>query len=283
MNRQLTTFALALPALVLPTVALAVFQGANVAHPDESPVLAQIALFGQAFLPALAALIATRRIDWGFRRVPLRMMATAWVIPVLCVGAGYGVAWVTGLAGFVPGSPLDVLIGLVPGAVPFMVLALGEQIGWSSLLTVRLAESRGPDATALIVGPAWGAFHYPLMFFVPGAVEPEVPVLFAVAVFTVETVALAFPLVWLRLRTRSIWPVLLFHATLNASLYFVAQPLTAPGTGSAWLLGEGGLLTSGATVLVVIATMPLWRVKGEVGGDLRRSAAGQGGSGGLAQ
>ncbi|WP_327583918.1 CPBP family intramembrane metalloprotease [Nonomuraea sp. NBC_00507] len=268
MNRQLTTFAVALPALVLPTVALAVAQGANVAHVDQAPVLAQIALFGQAFLPALAALIATRRLDWGFRRVPLRLLALAWLLPMLCVGAGYGVAWVTGLAAFVPGSPLDVLIGLVPGVVPFLVLALGEQLGWSSLLTVRLAETRGPDATALIVGLAWAAFHYPLMLFVPGAVEPGVPAAYAMAIFTVEAVALAFPLVWLRLRTGSIWPVLLFHATLNASIYFVAQPMTGPGTASAWLLGEGGLLTSAATVLVVLATARLWRVK-----DFRTPAA----------
>lgn len=260
-NRHLLTYAVALPALVLPTVALAVAQGADVAHLDDSPIYAQMALYGQAFLPALAALIATRRIDWGFRRVPLRIMAMAWLIPVLCAGAGYGAAWVTGLAGFVPAAPLDVLIGLVPGVVPFVVLALGEQIGWSSLLTVRLAESRGADATALIVGLAWGLFHYPLMIFVPGAVDPGVPIPYAVAVFTVETVALAFPLVWLRLRTRSIWPVLLFHATLNAAIYLVFQPMTAAGTGTAWLVGEGGALTSAATVLVVVATMPLWRMK----------------------
>ncbi|MGP3964005.1 hypothetical protein ACTWPT_49375 [Nonomuraea sp. 3N208] len=37
MNRQLTTFAVALPALVLPTVALAVAQGANIAHLDQAP------------------------------------------------------------------------------------------------------------------------------------------------------------------------------------------------------------------------------------------------------
>jgi membrane protease YdiL (CAAX protease family) len=218
----------------------------------------------------VAALIATRRLDWGFRRVPLRTLALAWLLPVLCVGVGYGTAWVTGLAGFVPGTPLDVLIGLVPGVVPFLVLALGEQIGWSSLLTVRLAETRRPDATALILGLAWAAFHYPLMLFVPGAVEPGVPVAYAMAVFTVETVALAFPLVWLRLRTGSIFPVLLFHATLNAAIYFVAQPMTAPGTASAWLLGEGGLLTSAATVLTVLATTRLWRIK-----ELGTAAAGR--------
>ncbi|NUT45102.1 MAG: CPBP family intramembrane metalloprotease [Thermoactinospora sp.] len=257
MNRHLTIYAVALPALVLPTVALAVAQGADASRLDGAPVPAQIALYGQAFLPAVAALIATRRIDWGFRRVPARVLALSWLIPLLCVAAGYAVAWLTGLAGFVPGSPLDVLVGLVPGVVPFLVLALGEQIGWSSLLTLRLAETRGPDATAFIVGLAWASFHYPLMLFVPGAVKPGVPVAYAMAVFTMEAMALAFPLVWLRLRTGSIWPVLLLHATLNASIYFVAQPMTAPG--AEWLVGEGGLLTSAATVVVVLATAPLWR------------------------
>ncbi|MBO3752435.1 CPBP family intramembrane metalloprotease [Streptosporangiaceae bacterium NEAU-GS5] len=260
MNRNIATFAVALPALVLPTVAVAVAQGANVERLDQASVSAQIALYGQAFLPALAALIATRRIDWGLRRrVAPRVLLWAWLIPVLCVGVAYGTAWTTGLADFVPTSLLDVLLGLGPGVVPFLVLAVGEQLGWSSFLAVRLARTRGPDATALIVGLAWAAFHYPLMLFVPGAVAPGVPVAYALGVFTVETVALAFPLVWLRLRTGSVWPVLLCHATFNAALYFAAQPMTGPGEGA--LLGEGGLLTSAATALVVLATAPLWRIR----------------------
>ncbi|MBB2911787.1 membrane protease YdiL (CAAX protease family) [Streptosporangium becharense] len=255
-DRQLIVFAVALPALVLPTVALAVSQGADVNHIESAPVSAQLALYGQAFLPAIAALITTRRLDWGFRRAPWRILALALALPVLCAGLGHTVAWLTGAARFTPVPAWEILQGL-PGLAFFLLLALGEQLGWSSLLAVRLARTFSRAATAVIVGLAWSAFHYPLMLFVPGAVDSDVPVAYAVLWFTVDTVAMAFPLVWLRLRTGSIWPVLVFHAVLNVSLYHVFTPLTSGG--SPWLVGEGGALTASVTVLVVLATWRLWR------------------------
>ncbi|WP_344971979.1 CPBP family intramembrane glutamic endopeptidase [Streptosporangium fragile] len=255
-DRQLIVFAVALPALVLPTVALAVSQGADVNHLDEAPIAAQIALYSQAFLPAIAALIATRRLDWGFRRVPWQTLGLALLLPVLYVGTGYVVGWLTGAARFTPPPFEEIATGL-PLALFFLVLALGEQLGWSSLLTVRLAATRGPDVTAVIVGLAWSAFHYPLMLFVPGAVDASVPAPYAMVCFTVGTVAQAFPLVWLRLRTGSIWPVLVFHAMLNTLINAVFDPMTSGK--SPWLMGEGGALTAVVNVLLVLATWRLWR------------------------
>jgi membrane protease YdiL (CAAX protease family) len=97
------------------------------------------------------------------------------------------------------------------------------------------------------------------MLFVPGAVEEGVPVPYALLMFTLQTVTLAFPLVWLRLRTRSIWPVLVLHATMNASLYFVAEALTSSYDRSAWMVGEGGALTTAGLAAAVVLTRPLWQ------------------------
>ncbi|GIH28406.1 hypothetical protein Aph01nite_67160 [Acrocarpospora phusangensis] len=149
--------------------------------------------------------------------------------------------------------------GLLPGIVPYVILALGEQIGWSSFLTPRLSRTRSTDATALIVGLCWASFHVPLMLFVPGAIDAGVPIPYAIACFTVQSVTIAFPLVWLRVRTGSIWPVLVLHATLNAALYFVAGAMTAPTEESPWYVGEGGVLTSFYLLAAVLATRKLWR------------------------
>ncbi len=266
-RRQLTTFAFVLPMLLLPTVAIAVAQGADLERLDDAPVGALMALYGQAFMPAVAALIAwavgdrLRGFPWGFRHTPWKDIGVAWVLPVLGTGLAYGIAWVTGAARFDPGStslpPLvSVLLGLIPGVVPYVALAIGEQLGWSSLLVTRLSKTRG---VAVIVGLAWAAFHFPLMLFVPGAVRAGVPTPYALLWFTVEAVALAYPLVELRIRTGSIWPVLVLHATLNASIYLAAEPLTAATAHSAWWLGEGGALTAGAMVVAVLATRRWWR------------------------
>ncbi|MEU6411399.1 CPBP family intramembrane glutamic endopeptidase [Microbispora sp. NPDC046933] len=271
---RLAVYGVTLAVLVLPVVALAVSQGADLDRIGDAPIGTQIAVYSQAFMPALAALVAclagggVRALDWGFHRVPWRTLAAAWAVPVLGTGLAYGTAWLTGAAHFDPGNlaastglhpALGVLLGLVPGVAPFVVLALGEQLGWSSLLVTRLAARRGPAATAVILGLAWASFHYPLMLFVPGAVEEGVPVPYALLMFTLQTVTLAFPLVWLRLRTRSIWPVLVLHATMNASLYFVAEAMTSAHGRSAWMVGEGGALTTAGLAVAVLLTNRLWR------------------------
>lgn len=271
-RRQLVVFSVTLAALVLPAVAYAVSQGVDLAALDRAPVAAQIALFSQSFAPALAALVTWAAGGgapvWGFRRVPWRAMGAGWLIGLLGVGLAYGTAWLLGLAPFSPDAlsatlglpaPLVAVIGLLPGLLPYLLLAVGEQLGWSSFLVPRLAERRSPTAVALILGLAWASFHVPLMLFVPGAIDEGVPVILAVALFAAQCVALAFPLTWLRLRTGSIWPVLVLHATLNAGLYFVAQPATVATAESAWWLGEGGLLTTAGVVAAVLVTAPICR------------------------
>ncbi|MET9338910.1 CPBP family intramembrane glutamic endopeptidase [Nonomuraea sp. NPDC004354] len=272
--RPILLFGITLTAIDLPLVAFAVSQGLDINQVGQAPIAAQIAIYGQAFMPALAALVASalsggvRTLDWGFRRVSWSVLLLAWAIPVAGVLFSYGASWLTGAARFDPANLTEatglppaagVLLGLLPGVVPFMVLALGEQIGWSSLLTVRLATTRSRDLTAVIVGIAWSLFHFPLMLFVPGAVPDGVPTPFALAVFTASTIALAFPMVWWRLRTRSIWPLLVFHSSLNAATYFVAQAMTASQGASPWLVGESGVLTVGGLVITVAATSRLWR------------------------
>ncbi|WP_214105047.1 CPBP family intramembrane glutamic endopeptidase [Acrocarpospora catenulata] len=274
-HRQLVVFAVLLTGLVLPALAYAVAQGLDLNHLNDAPVGAQIAVYSQALAPLIAGLGAylaggrgLRGFDWGLRRVPWRVIATAWAVPVVGIALGYGTAWLTGLADFAPGNLTDttglrpalaVVLGLVPGIIPYILLAFGEQIGWSSFLATRLATTRSTDATALIVGLAWGAFHIPLMLFVPGAVDEGIPVPYALTMFLLQTVTLAFPLVWLRIRTGSIWPVLVLHATVNAAIYFVAGAMTAPTTTGSWFVGEGGALTTAGLLVAVAATRRLWR------------------------
>ncbi|MEO3863611.1 CPBP family intramembrane glutamic endopeptidase [Acrocarpospora sp. B8E8] len=277
-RKQLTVFAVVLLVLVLPALAYAISQGLDLNRVGEAPIGAQLAVYSQAFAPTLAALAAwlaggrgLRGFDWGFRRVPWRTLGIAWIVPVVGIALGYGSAWVTGLARFAPGNVTDstglhpalaVVLGLLPGIVPYVILALGEQIGWSSFLTTQLAQTRSTDATALIVGLCWASFHVPMMLFVPGAIDQGVPIFYAIPCFAVQSVTIAFPLVWLRVRTKSIWPVLILHATLNAALYFVAGAMTTPTENSPWFVGEGGALTTLGLLVAVLATRRLWRNPG---------------------
>lgn len=271
-RRQFAAYGLTLAAILLGGAAVAVAEGVDLRTLDDASLLGQLALFGGAFAPTIAMLVAwavgRRGPDWGFRRTPWRTLGTAWLFSVIAVFTAYAGGWLTGVAGFDParleagtGMPplLALVVGLIPGVLPFVALALGEQLGWSSFVTVRLAALRGPDVTALVVGVGWAACHVPLMLFVPGAVVDGIPMAWAITMFAIQCLAFSFPMVWLRVRTRSIWPVLVLHATLNAAIYFVAEFVTVPTAASEWFIGEGGALTAAGAVLAALVTIPLWR------------------------
>ena len=259
-------------ATILGLVLLARANGADVDRLDDASPVAQLALFGSAFGPAVGMLaawwISGIRPDLGFRRVRPRTLGTAWLVAVSGPLLAYAVAWSTGLARFdsaeivdsfgMP-APLAVLVGLGPGLIPWMALAWGEQIGWSSWLVARLGDVLDRRVLALVFGVGWCLAHVPLMLLIPNAVPAGIPTAFAACMFAVETIALAFPLVWLRRDSRSIWPVLVLHAGVNASMYFVGDLLTTNKADTAWFLGEGSLLTAAGTALAVVLTAPLWR------------------------
>ena len=273
LRRGRAAFAATEVAVTFGLILVARANGADVQHLDDVPVAGRLALFGGAFVPTVSMLVAwlTSRIGpvWGFSRARPAMLAVAWVVPVLAALLAYLPAWLTDIAGFdvadlehsfggLP-APVAVLVAVGPGLIPWIALAVGEQLGWSSWLVVRMSELAGRPTVALTYGVAWGLAHVPLMLLVPGAVPHGIPTWYAVPMFLIQTVTMAFPLVWLRLEGRSIWPVLVLHAGMNACIYFVGDLLTVDGAATDWFLGEGALLTSAGTAIAVLVTAPWWR------------------------
>jgi uncharacterized protein len=271
-RREITIFGLIVAALVPISIAIALGQGVDVSRIDEAPLLGQLALYGMAFYPGLAAIIArlvtartVRGLGWGWG-ASRRYLGMSYLLPVAYTALGYGIVWATGLgrvdpAALAAGSPLSggsaevaalaaAVMALTVGVLPFLLLAAGEDIGWQGLLAARLAETMPLTRVVLWVGLAWTAFHLPLMLFVPGGIAAGVPAPYAIGNFLVGTLAMTFPMVWLRLRARSIWPAVLLHATHNAAIYLVAEPATADTGMTAWFAGESGIVLTLATVMV---------------------------------
>ncbi|MGZ4597922.1 MAG: CPBP family intramembrane glutamic endopeptidase [Actinomycetes bacterium] len=178
----------------------------------------------------------------------------AWLTAI----ADFGVADLEHSFGGLP-APVAILVGLVPGLLPWIALAVGEQLGWSSWLVVRMSELFGRGTVAATYGAGWCLAHVPLMLFIPGAVPSGIPTSYAVVMFLVQTTAMAWPMVWLRLETGSIWPVLVLHAAMNACMYFVGDLMTVGRGSTDWFVGEGALLTSAGVAIAVLLTAPWWR------------------------
>lgn len=288
-RRQVTIFLTTTFALLGLSTALGLAFDVDVSRIQEASPAGQAAMYGQALWPGLAAVVAvlaTRRTlrgaDWGFRRPSWRSLGIGWLYAAGVALLAPALVWAAGLAGLDgSGLVLHGLLALTVLTVPYVVLALAEDLGWRGLLVPRLAELGGPRLVVLGSGLAWSAFHWPLILLLGGAPD-GVPVLWALVMSTVSTSALGAVLAWMRLRWGQ-WPAVLAHAVVNAVAYHLVAPAVVPRAHTGWFSTEAGLaaavVTTAAAVLWLRAA-PLSRVRGRtvalVGDESRAMAAAEG-------
>lgn len=240
------------------------------------------AVTGLQWMPATAALLLCM-----VRRVPLQQLGWRWpgfsytwfgyLLPLVYCSIVYGVIWATGLGGvpsadFVaqmrtqPGGAHSALLGfaaffgemasfgvLVLGALG----ALGEEIGWRGFAAPLLVERLGYVRTSLVLGLFWGVWHWPGILWCD--YRTNTPILYQLCCFTVSVTALNFVLVWLRLRSGSIWPGVLLHAGHNIWIQEVFTPVTRNTGHTNWWIDEFGAgLAIGLTALAVACWVD-WR------------------------
>lgn len=220
--------------------------------------------------PAVAATITRLLLGEGFADVSLqwggqrrrRAFVVAMIVPLGVGSSAYGLAYLLGLAEFLP--PTGLVPSLPPLANAVLLIALngtfgtlvllpgsaGEEIGWRGYLLPRLIEARAPHPI-LLTGLIWGAWHLTPLWLIGYAVGPY-PLLSAINLL-LATLAFGTILAWLRLDTDSIWPAVLAHAAWNAIINGGFTAVTGGEAATVWL-GESGILVvlmlGGAMVLV---------------------------------
>lgn len=245
-------------ALIAVSTSVALGQHVDVRRIDEASGLGQAAMYLQAFFPLIGAL-AARLVTgspgpgWGFRRAPWSALGRAWGLALIVGLVSAGLVWATGAGGLDLGGfgPI-VVAGLTVLPLPYVLLAIGEDVGWRGLLATRLAEHWGPRVVVLVSGLAWSAFHWPLIIWLGGTPE-GVPVWYALVMFTVGTTALGAILAGMQLQW-GIWPGVVMHAVLNATMYHVVEPLSSERAHTSWFSSETGLFET----LVLLAVATLW-------------------------
>ena len=216
----------------------------------------------------------------GWRWQPWRWQVLAYATPLLFCLIGYVAVWVAGLGGFPNGETVDSLkaalgipslstsevillwtfLTLISGTVRSMASALGEQIGWSGFLLPRLAERYGFTGAALITGALWATWHLPILFFAD--YDSASPVWFSLPCFVIELVGLSVIILWLRLRTGSLWTGALVHASFNLWNQEFFAPLTAArGAITKYTIDESGFMLP---IVVSITAYLFWRQRAAV-------------------
>jgi membrane protease YdiL (CAAX protease family) len=241
---------------------------------------------GLEWCPAAAVLLTCTllRIDIGtigWRWRPWRWQILAYATPLLFCLIGYVAVWAAGLGGFPNGKTVDSLkaalgipslstsqvillwtfLSLIAGTVRSLAGALGEQIGWSGFLSPRLAERYGFTRAAFITGAVWATWHFPILFFSDFFDSPS-PVWFWLPCFVIELLGLSVIILWLRLRSGSVWTGVLVDASLNLWNQDFFAPLRAPrGAITNYTIDESGFMLP---FVISIAAYLFWRQRAAV-------------------
>lgn len=229
---------------------------------DTHGVFGHAGSLAYMWCPGLAALIASlltarslRTIGWTTR---LKWLPVGWLIPIAYATVGYAMVWISGLGGVpsgtfisrarltlnMPSQPPSLVIAAAFGFISFalllpsMISGLGEEIGWRGFLFPELAASLGLRAACLVTGVIWTLWHVPA--FLHGYGTEGTPKAYQIACFSAMVMCSAVVMGWLRVRSGSIWPCVIVHATHNAAIQLFFDHITAPRAHTAWFIGEFG-------------------------------------------
>ena len=216
--------------------------------------------------PALAAMVTCRLLgreirSFAWRWPNIRNMFGAYFIPLMYASLAYGSVWVCGLGrwnseyvrqvaqGFglsgLPawGSLTLYLIAMATGGViENLSTALGEEIGWRGFLVPELAKQMSFTKVSLLSGVVWAAWHTPLLLFADYNVGTNR--WYALGCFTITVVSLSFVFAWYRLKSDSIWPAALIHASHNLFVPVVFDNLVRDTGHTYWYTTQFGAALS---------------------------------------
>lgn len=194
------------------------------------------------WVPGVAGIVTARhyRVSlFGPKRSQIRFLVLAAVCPISVCGIVRGALWLSGLSvmqndlsqmGLAAGAPLTLSFLLCFAG------ALGEEIGWRGLLVPLLA--RRLDFTGLVWCSwlVWFLF-YLWLFFVAGAYSKTG---FGLQLGAIGSLlfGLNVLLIWLRMKSGSLWPAVIFHAIHNLLAF---DPVALGSAKTPWLTGELGL------------------------------------------
>jgi membrane protease YdiL (CAAX protease family) len=276
LTRQILTF----------IVLVALFSSAPyflVVHSGHLAVGGGTGVFLLMWSPAAAAFAccAIFRIDLaslGWRWRPSRYEGWAYLLPLLYALPVYVLTWIFirgsfGFKGFAaqsaaaygfPNSPhvtafIAVLAFASVGLVGSMSHALGEEIGWRGFLLPRLVGRTNFTVGCFISGCIWAVWHYPALLLAD--YNSGTPKPFALSCFTVMVIGAAFVFGWFRLKSGSLWPPAMLHASHNLFIQAIFDRNTNPVGKSLYVTTEFGV---GLALTIGACAVYLWTRRREV-------------------
>ena len=225
-----------------------------------------ISMFYLMWCPALSGIITSlvyekniRGIGWKLGRV--RWLIMGYTLPVCYATLAYGIIWLFGFGAVNPLYRFNVFNFIIVGTLLNVAFVTGEEIGWRGFLVPQLYKLTGSfTKTCLVTGIIWSVWHFPLI--VSGVYLARMPLDFQLLLLVITVTAMTFPISWLRLKSGSVWPAVLLHASHNLYIQRLFDPLTI-GTNSLskYLIGESGIVMM---VIFIGLAVIFWYLKGRL-------------------
>ncbi len=193
----------------------------------------------------------------GWRPGRVRWLGLAYLLPIAYATVAYAVIWLSGLGGINSDYRFDPFRLIVIGTLFNVAFASGEEIGWRGFLVPQLYKVTNFTATCLITGIIWSVWHFPLI--ISGIYLTTMPMAPQLLLFVVTVTAMTFTISWLRLKSGSIWPAILLHASHNLYIQWLFDPLTTETSSlSKYVIGESGIAL---TIVFIALAVIFWGLR----------------------
>ncbi len=217
---------------------------------------------GLMWCPALAALVSCRVVGRRFRSLAWRWpegkyIALAYFVPLAYASVAYGAVWAFRLGGWnsefviqtaqsagLRGVPawgslaVYVVLSATIEVIRSLSSALGEEIGWRGFLVPELAKQMSFAKLSLMSGIIWAAWHGPILLFAD--YNAGTNRWYALGCFTVMVASMSTIVAWLTLKSGSLWPAALFHASHNLFIQGIFDSLIRDTGRTLWYTTEFG-------------------------------------------
>lgn len=212
----------------------------------------------------------------GFRFCKPIYIVLAIVIPLAYIGISYILFWVAA-----PGSYTGdfniflefasaytqrtgasvIVISLIIMFISSMVTAFGEEAGWRGFMYPVMHKLWGRNEALMISGAIWTVWHLPVLLaglYMSGAVIWYRVPMFIIMVFAANTIAS-----WLRIKSGSVWPAVIWHASHNYFDQYILSTLTkdVDSVNKAYFVSETGFITVLLASVIAAFLLIRWKEK----------------------
>ncbi|MDX9800792.1 MAG: type II CAAX endopeptidase family protein [Spirochaetia bacterium] len=216
--------------------------------------------------PGLSAIAVKLIFDKNLRRFgwkpgKLKYLGLGYILPLFGGILVYGIVWTTGAGelniekiseNFMP----RILMAATLGVFVSILTAAGEEIGWRGFLLPEILKRYSPLKTSLIVSVIWALYHYPGIFF--SSYTSGTGSWYAVLFFTLQIIGLTFIMTWLWIKSGSLWPAVILHASHNLFIQSVFDSLTKDTGETIYFTTDFGV---GLALFYGAAAVLLWKRK----------------------